>query len=40
VFGVADEGAGGLAWMAFTLCEESFTEGGYHEEEDASVDQP
>jgi len=38
VFGVASEGAGGLVWVAFTLCGELFMEDGYHEEEDASVD--
>jgi hypothetical protein len=35
---VADEGVGGLKWVAFALCDESFVEGGYRDEEDASVD--
>ena len=25
-------------WVAFTLCDESFVEGSYREEEEASVD--
>ena len=35
MFGVADEGAGGLVWVAFALCGESFMEDGHREEEDA-----
>ena len=35
----AAEGGGGLVWVAITLGDESFVEqGGYHEEEDARVD--
>jgi hypothetical protein len=38
-FGAVDEGAGGLVWVAFALCGESFVEDGHRkEEEDASVD--
>jgi hypothetical protein len=38
VFGVAAEGGGGLLWVAITLCDVSFVEGGCREEEDARVD--
>ena len=38
MFRVVDERAGRLVWVAFTLCDESFVEGGYREEEGASVD--
>jgi len=39
VFGVAAERGGGLVWVSFTLCDESFVEeDGYREEEEARVD--
>jgi hypothetical protein len=38
VFGVADERSERLVWVAFTLCDEWFAEGGCREEEGARVD--
>ena len=38
MFGVAAEGSGGLLWVAFTLCDESFVEDGNREEEETRVD--
>ena len=37
MFGVADKGVRGVVWVAFTLCGESFVEGGYRKEEDPGV---
>jgi len=38
VFGVAAEGSRGPLWVGTTLCDESFVESEYREEEAARVD--